>query len=265
MRQIEPLPRPLVGVAASVRQFRNAPFHAVHEKYLTAVVDGAGAQPVMIPALADASDVAALIAHLDGIVLTGCPSNVEPHHYGGPPSRPDVPHDAKRDRTTLPLIVAAVEHGVPLFCICRGIQELNVAFGGTLHQHLHEVPGHHDHRRDREAPVEQQFGPRHDIAITPGGLLADLAGGHRTTVNSLHGQGIDTVAPRLAVEAVADDGTVEAVSVIDAPGFAIGVQWHPEWNVTDNRLHGALFRAFGDACRQQAIRRAEGARAVVLA
>ncbi len=265
MRQIEPLPRPLVGVAASVRQIRDRPFHAVHEKYLTAVVDGAGAQPVVIPALADASDVGALIAHLDGIVLTGCPSNVEPHHYGGPPSRPDVLHDAKRDRTTLPLILAAVEHGVPLFCICRGIQELNVAFGGTLHPHLHEVPGRADHRRDRDAPLEQQIGPRHDIAITPGGLLAGLAGGHRTVVNSLHGQAIDAVAPGLAVEAVAEDGTIEAVSVIDSPGFALGVQWHPEWHVTDNRLHGALFRTFGDACRQRTMQRAESDRAGVVA
>lgn len=262
MRQIEPLLRPLVGVAASIREIRDRPFHAVHEKYLTALVDGAGAQPVIIPALAEASDVASLIAHLDGILLTGCPSNVEPHHYGGPPSRRGVLHDAKRDRTILPLIVAAVERGLPLFCICRGIQELNVAFGGTLHPHLHEVPGRDDHRRDREAPLDQQVRPRHDISITPDGLLAGLAGGHRTAVNSLHGQAIDAVAPRLAVEAVADDGTIEAVSVIDAPGFALGVQWHPEWHVTENRLHGALFRAFGDACRQSAMHRADRAGAV---
>ena len=253
MRQIDP--PPLVGVSASVKQIRESPFHAVHEKYLTALVDGAGAQPVVIPALADAGDVEPLLARLDGVLLTGCPSNVEPHHYGGPPSRPDVLHDAQRDGTVLPLIRAAVARAVPLFCICRGIQELNVALGGSLHQHLHEVPGRDDHRRDREAPVAEQLAPRQAIAITPGGLLARLAGGTQAMVNSLHGQGIDRLAAGLAVEAVAGDGTIEAVRVADAPAFALGVQWHPEWDVRDTALYAALFRAFGDACRRRAASR----------
>ncbi len=255
MRQVD-LP-PLVGVSASVKQIRESPYHAVREKYLTALVDGAGAQPVVIPALADASNAEALLARLDGVLLTGCASNVEPHHYGGPPSRPDVPHDRQRDGTVLPLIRAAIERAVPLFCVCRGIQELNVALGGSLHQHLHEVPGRDDHRRDREAPMAVQLAPRQAITITPGGMLARLAGRTEAMVNSLHGQGIDRLAPGLAVEAVARDGTIEAVRVADAPAFALGVQWHPEWDVTETAFYAALFRSFGDACRRRAASRTD--------
>lgn len=243
---------PLVGVSACIKPIGDSHAHAVQHKYLAAVVDGAAAQPLMIPALENAIDIDAVLAGVDGIMLTGSPSNVEPHHYDGPESRDDTEHDPARDATVLPLIDAALRQAVPLFCICRGIQELNVALGGSLHAHLQEAPGRADHRRNPAASRDDQYAPRHRLAITPGGLLAEITGRTEALVNSLHGQGIDRPAPRLAVEAVAPDGTVEAVSVTDARAFALGVQWHPEWKVRQDPFNLAIFRAFGDACRARA-------------
>ncbi len=257
--------RPAVGVSTCVKTIHDHAFHATAEKYLTAVLDGAGAQPLLIPALGDGTDPGELFEHLDGILLTGGPSNVAPHHYGGAPSRPETLLDPQRDATTLPLIRAAVERAVPLFAICRGFQELNVAFGGSLHQHLHEVPGRIDHRRDRAARFPEQYAPRHPVALTPGGELAGLLGAgllgagllgaHEIEVNSLHAQGIDRIGEGLAVEAVAPDGTIEAARVEGAAAFAIGVQWHPEWRVLEKADYAALFAAFGEATRARAARR----------
>ena len=253
MSQSERLP--IVGVSACFKWVDNVWYHAVQEKYVTSVMVGAKAQPVIIPALGAATDIDRLLSTLDGVVFTGSPSNVEPHHYAGPDSRDGTLHDAERDATTLPLIRAALDRGVPLFCICRGIQELNVALGGTLHQHLEEVPGRADHRNNPDAPMDDQYAPRHRLAITAGGVLAGITGVTEATINSLHGQGIDRVAPGLTVEGVAPDGTIEAVSVTDASGFAVGVQWHPEWKVIDNHFNLSLFQAFGDACRNYARKR----------
>lgn len=246
---------PLVGVSACIKQTDDSRAHAVQHKYLAAVVDGAGAQPLVIPALEQATDIDAILGALDGVLLTGSPSNVEPHRYGGPQSRPETAHDPARDATVLPLIEAALEQAVPLLCICLGIQELNVALGGSLHAHLQEVPGRADHRRNPDASRDDQYAPRHRLAITPGGLLAKITGRTEALVNSLHGQGIDRPAPRLNVEAVAPDGTIEAVSVADAHAFALGVQWHPEWKVRENPFNLAIFEAFGEACRARARRR----------
>jgi putative glutamine amidotransferase len=161
-----------------------------------------------------------------------------------------------RDATTLPLIRRAVEIGVPLFAICRGIQELNVALGGSLHQHVHELPGRRDHRSDKTRPWYERYGPAHTIRLVPGGRLQAILGGAATLeVNSLHGQGIDRPAERLVVEAWAEDGTIEAVTVRDAPGFVIGVQWHPEWRVAENPWSLRLFAAFADAARTRAAAR----------
>ncbi|MBF0394998.1 MAG: gamma-glutamyl-gamma-aminobutyrate hydrolase family protein, partial [Alphaproteobacteria bacterium] len=157
--------------------------------------------------------------------------------------------------TTLPLARAALAAGVPLLAICRGIQELNVALGGSLHARVHAVPGFDDHRSDPSRDLDSQFGPAHRVFLTPGGLLAKLAEATSAEVNSLHGQGIDRLAPGLIVEARAPDGLVEAVRVEDASAFALAVQWHPEWNFRSNPLSAAIFRAFGAAASARAMRR----------
>ena len=247
-------PLPLVGVSACVKLVDGSPFHAVQQKYLDAVVAGARAQPVIVPAL-EGTDLDALVAGLDGIMLTGSPSNVEPSRYGGPTARPGVPLDLQRDALTLPLIRRAIDAGLPLLAICRGFEELNVAYGGTLHQHLEELPGRMDHRADRKLPRDQQYEPRHPVSLAAGGLLAHLAGIGQVVVNSLHGQGINGLGPGLTVEATAPDGTIEAVRVKDARNCALGVQWHCEWKVKDVPLSAAIFTAFGDAVRSRAARR----------
>ncbi len=248
-------PKPLVGISCNFRIEDNHRSHTGNDKYVTAAIEGAGAVPVLLPAWGDKVVPEALLAHLDGIVLTGGASNVEPHHYDGAPFREDTLRDPCRDGLTLTLIRAAIDRGTPVFGICRGIQEINVALGGSLHPYLQEVPGREDHRRAREKPIEEQMAPRHTLALTPGGLLARIAGAEQAGVNSLHGQGIDRLAERLQVEAVAEDGTIEAVSVVDAVGFALGVQWHAEWRLDLFPLHQALFEAFGEAARAYAAER----------
>jgi len=251
--------RPVVGVSACNRTVNEFPFHAVNDKYVTAVRTAAGCAPIIVPPMGE-DDVGTLIERLDGILLTGSPSNVEPRHYGGHPSREGTLHDPGRDATTLPLIRAAVAAGVPVFAICRGHQELNVALGGTLHQLVHEVPGRMDHRRG-ERRREEAYAPRHALALAPGGYFARLLGTERIVVNSLHAQGIDRVAPGLTVEATAEDGTIEAVRVEGAKRFAVGVQWHAEWRPLENPVSAALFKAFGEACRERLAERAHPVRA----
>ena len=244
--------RPLIGIPADRRLVGAHPFHMVGEKYARAVLDAAGAAPLLIPALADELRFEELLERLDGLLFTGSPSNVEPHRYEGPPSAPGTLHDPARDATTLPLIRKAVAAGVPVFGICRGFQEMNVAFGGTLHQKLHEVPGHLDHRDDGTQPLEVQYGPAHDVTLEPGGMLRAFAPGDRIPVNSLHSQGIDRLGPELEVEARAPDGVIEAFRVRNAQRFALAVQWHPEWKVMGNPFSRALFAAFGEASRERA-------------
>ena len=242
---------PLIGVPACfVHREGAGGFHQVGDKYVDSVVDGAGGLPLIVPALGPRLDPDAVLDGLDGLLVTGSPSNVEPHHYGGPAPRPDSPCDPARDATTLPLIRRALDLAVPLFAICRGIQELNVALGGTLHQNVHELPDRADHRSDKTVPIQERYGPAHAVQLVPGGMVRRLLDGAATiTVNSLHAQAIDRLADGLAVEAIAPDGTIEAVRVIDAPAFALAVQWHPEWRVLDNPQSRRLFAAFGAACR----------------
>ena len=224
----------------------------VGEKYIDAVAAGAGAIPVLVPALGPELDLSSLLSACDGLLLTGSASNVEPHHYGGPASLPGTLHDPNRDATTLPLIPRAVAAGLPVLAICRGFQEMNVAYGGTLHQRLHEVPGHLDHRDDETLPLEAQYGPAHEVLLEPGGMLRKIAGSERLQVNSLHWQGVRELGEDLRVEARAPDGVIEAFRVADSPGFALGLQWHPEWQFEKNPFSRALFAAFGEASRQRA-------------
>ena len=243
--------RPVIGISADRRMIGHHPFHQAGEKYLTAVTEAAGGIPVMLPALGDGIDAAQILERLDGIVLPGSASNVEPHRYAGSPSVPGTLHDPDRDATTLTLIPQAIEMGVPLLGICRGFQEMNVAFGGTLLQRVHEVPGHMDHRDDESAALEIQYGPAHEVRLEPGGLFSKLAGADEIRVNSLHWQGIERLGKDLVVEARAPDGLIEGFQVRNSR-FAVAVQWHPEWQAMSNPFSRALFAAFGDASRERA-------------
>jgi putative glutamine amidotransferase len=233
------------------------PFHIAGEKYIDAVRDGVEALALLLPVLEPPYDPEEVLALADGLLLTGSPSNVAPHRYGGPPPRQGVLLDERRDLSTLELITRAIDRGVPLLCLCRGFQELNVALGGTLHQHVNEVPGKRDHRADPAAPLDVQYGPAHTVSLVPGGLLARITGFAAIEVNSLHAQGIDRLADRLVPEAIAPDGLIEAVRVKDAKTFALGLQWHPEWKMRESPVSLAIFRAFGEAVRARKASRTE--------
>jgi putative glutamine amidotransferase len=243
---------PLIAIPADRRLYGKHYFHMVGEKYIEAVARGANAVPVMVPALGTEMDLPALIEACDGLLLTGSASNVEPRHYGGPAAKPGTLHDTERDATTLPLIPRAVAAGLPVLAICRGFQEMNVAFGGTLNPRLHEVPGNLDHRDDESQPLDVQYAPAHEVLLEPGGQLQKIAGRSRIKVNSLHSQGVDRLAKDLAIEARAPDGVIEAFRVADSPAFALALQWHPEWQFERDPFSSALFAAFGEATRQRA-------------
>jgi putative glutamine amidotransferase len=238
---------PVVGLISDRRVFDGMPVHQVNDEYIAAVRDCAGALPLVIPSSDAPVPTAEVLAAVDGLLFTGAPSNVAPSHYGAG-ARAGTELDEMRDGTALPLLRAAIAAGKPVLAICRGFQELNVALGGTLHQHVHEIAGRLDHREPQAvATRDAEYAPAHAIAITPGGLLARLSGLSEAMVNSLHHQGIDRLAGSLQVEAVAPDGQIEAVSMPQARGFLLGVQWHPEWACTQNPLSRAIFRGFGKA------------------
>ena len=219
--------------------------HQANDEYIIAIRDGTRALPLLIPSTDAPLEAAAVLARVDGLLFTGSPSNVAPSHYGAT-ARPGTALDEARDATTLPLFAAAIAADKPLLAICRGFQELNVALGGTLHQHVHEIAGRLDHREPRDVPLDVEYAHAHAIAITEGGVLSRLSGLSEAKVNSLHHQGIDRLAPGLSVEAVAPDGQIEAVSL---PGgaFVLGVQWHPEWAFARDPLSSAIFAGFGAA------------------
>jgi len=244
--------RPIIGVPACRRILDPHPFHIVGEKYLQAVIDGADALPLVIPVMAEHLDIEEILSQVDGVLLTGSPSNIEPHHYAGEPSDEGTLHDPHRDAATLPLTKRALQAGIPLFAICRGFQEVTVALGGTLHQKVHEVPGYHMHKENPDDPLDVQYAPSHEVNLVDGGTLHELAGTESVMVNSLHSQGIAKLPDGVTVEAIADDGLIEGFSVDGVPGFAVAVQWHPEWQVTQNEFSMAMFQAFGSACREYA-------------
>lgn len=238
---------PVVGIPCDFRALGAHAFHMVGEKYITAVREGAKALPLLVPVLDPALGTDEILASVDGLLLTGSPSNVAPTRYGGEPPRTGVVQDERRDETSLALLRAAVARAIPALCICRGFQELNVAFGGTLHQHIHEAEGRSDHREDKTAGLDVQYGPAHEVVVSEGGLLAQIVEPRKFMVNSLHSQGIERLAPVLHADATAPDGTVEALSMPGASGFLLGVQWHPEWRWSENAVSRAIFAAFGKA------------------
>ncbi len=234
----------VVGIPACATVVNEREVHTTPARYAAAVIGGAGALPIMIPPVGEAQ--LAVLDLIDGLLVPGSPSNVHPSQYGVSESETPDSHDPERDATTLPLIRAAIARGLPVLAICRGIQELNVALGGTLIQRVHELPGRADHRGG-PGTLAQKYGPKHMITAT--GTLARIVGATEFVVNSLHGQAIDRPAPGLVVEAYAPDGTIEAVSMPGAPGFVLGLQWHPEWRFAEQPASVAIFHAFGEACR----------------
>ena len=250
--------KPIIGVPCDRKIVDPHPFHMVGEKYITAVTDAAGALPLLVPVLACRYDVDEVLDEVDGILLTGSPSDIEPHHYTDEQGHEDATRDPHRDELNLPLASAAIERGIPLFAICRGFQELNVSLGGTLHQRLSLVEGMLAHKENPLDPLDVQYGPSHTVTLEAGGLLSEMTGKSELTVNSLHGQGIRELAPGLVVEARAGDGLIEAYRVEAAKNFALAVQWHPEWQVADNPDSTAMFEAFGEACRELRERKTKG-------
>ncbi len=239
---------PIVLVAADVREADGYRWHAVAEQYLRALHEGAEVVPLILPAL-ERIDIASLLDRVDGVLFPGSRSNVHPALYGVTESEIARPFDTARDAVSLPLISAAVAREIPFLAVCRGMQELNVARGGTLIPEVHALPGRDDHRAPESDEQAARFAIRQEVTVQPGGALAEILGAGALKVNSLHRQAIDRLGSGLAVEAVAPDGTIEAVSVRGARAFALGVQWHPEYWVTTDAPSRALFRAFGDAVR----------------
>jgi putative glutamine amidotransferase len=241
--------KPVVLVPACNRMLGAHPFHVAGKKY----VDGvrlAGCIPIVVPS-AQLDDIDALLDLADGVLLTGSPSNVHPSHFGEGVFDTALPLDPERDVATLPLIARVLARGAPLFAICRGFQEVNVALGGSLHQAVQNVPGMQDHRDDGNALLAVQYGPAHEVFVEPGGVLAGAGLPARFMVNSLHGQGVNRLAAGLRVEARAADGLIEAFSLPaspTSPGFNLGVQWHPEWLAASNPVSTVLFKTFGVAC-----------------
>ena len=243
--------KPLIGISCCSKAFGtyNTPNHAASDTYVRAVDQVMDGVPVLIPANGNDADVDTLVARLDGIILTGSRSNVQPCLYEGPPHPEGTPEDTARDATTMRLIRAAIAAAIPVFAICRGLQELNVALGGSLHQRLQDMPGRMDHSTPLHPNARIRIGKAHGIRITPGGWLHRIAGAPVIPVNSLHNQGIDRLAPGLVIEGTAPDGTIEAVRLPTAPALTIGVQWHPEYDFATDSVSRNLFAAFGAAVR----------------
>ena len=245
----------VVGIPACSKFINDEPQHATPTRYGKALMGAAGALPVLLPPVGEA--MLGVLDRLDGLLLSGSPSNVDPSLYGTDPSLTPGKHDPFRDGTTLPLAREAMRRGMPLLAICRGIQELNVAMGGTLHQQVHLIGGRADHRAD-EGELDYAFRLKHTVRLS--GQLALLVGTEQVMVNSLHEQALDRIADGLEIEAVAEDGTVEAVRVRDAKAFAFGVQFHPEWHWATDPSSRAIFEAFGTACRRYQADRSRSAR-----
>ena len=243
--------KPLIGISCCTKQFGafGMPNHAASDTYVRATDQVVHGVPVLIPASGSAACADTLLDRLDGFILTGSRSNVQPSLYGGPPHPEGVPEDPARDAATLPLIRAAVRRGVPVLAICRGFQEFNVAFGGSLHQRLQDLPDRFDHSTPMQPNPKVRQGKAHAVRVVPGSWLHRLAGKTEIAVNSLHNQGIDRLAPGLVAEGFAPDGTIEAVRMLNAPGFAIGIQWHPEYDFETDALSRRIFEAFGEAVR----------------
>ncbi len=247
--------KPLILVTADIKMLDGYRWHSVNEFYLKAVASVADAVPVILPALGADIDLDSALDQADGVLATGSKSNVNPELYGREATEANGPYDPDRDSTSLPLLKKAVERGIPMFAICRGMQELNVAYGGTLQTEIQELDGRFDHRAPVSEIQAERFRLAHQIEITTGGVLASLVGDAPIQVNSLHRQAVGALGNGLVVEARADDGTIEAMSIERSPAYTVATQWHPEYWASDDAPSRKLFEAFGDAARKYRERR----------
>ncbi len=247
--------QPWIGIPADSKEVGIHPSQVVGDEYVKAIIEGVEGLPLILPSLDPRLDLTAVLSMLDGLFLTGAQSNVEPKRYSRESSYAGNLHDPARDENTLKLIPLALEMGVPVLAVCRGMQEVNVALGGTLHQKVHEVDGFHDHREADAAPLDIRYSPAHPVRLNPTGLLWPIAGSDEVQVNSLHGQGVRELAPGLKVEARANDGLVEGFSVERDDRFLLAVQWHPQWRPKQNHFYLGIFQVFAAACRERAAAR----------
>lgn len=252
-------PKPIVGIPSNQIDVtgQGQHSHVINVRYAESLAAHSGVMPVVLPAMTAPQPMDELLANLDGILLTGGRANVEPHHFDGDPFPDDEPIDPERDAMVLPMIRACVDRGIPIFGTCRGIQEINVALGGSLHYRVHELPGKNDHRmrRDENGNGIGVYDMRHPVTLTASGMFHDWVGETELMVNSLHAQSVDRLADGLVVEAVSDDGVIEGLVLEGAKSLVVGVQWHAEFDPPSHKLSHAIYEAFGDAAREHAERR----------
>ena len=247
--------KPVVLMSMGAQERKGHAYQVMTHKYIIPLVELSGCVPLLAPSCCGADDIEQYLSMVDGVYLTGAGSNIDPALYGQENLTPTKGQDQDRDLFDIPLIRAALARGLPLFAICRGMQEINVALGGSIHQKAYEVPGISDHREDPSTSVAEQYADRHSVRALPGSWFAELMGHAEFPVNSLHGQAVDRLGAGIEALAHADDGLIEAIHVPDAAQFTLAVQWHPEWQAAENPHSVKIFQAFGDACREQAARR----------
>lgn len=250
-----PRRKPVVLMSMGAQERGGQPYQVMTVKYMRPLVEHAHCLPVLAPTCFGADDIEHYLSLADGLYLSGASTNVDPVHYGQDNQTPDKPQDKDRDFFDLPLITAAMEKGLPLLNICRGMQEWNIALGGDLHQKVYALPGMNDHREKPDATLEEEYGPSHSVRLVPGTWYAQLMQADEIPVNSLHGQGLNRLGKGLEALAHAEDGLVEAIHLPTYPTFNIGVQWHPEWQTAQNPHSVRLFEAFGQACQEYAAKR----------
>ena len=250
-----PKRKPVVLMTSGAKIYGGVEYQQLGKKYIDPVVRFAGCIPLVYPTAYGVDDVEQYLSMVDGIFVSGASSNIDPLLYGQYLETPELPQDRDRDDVDVEIIRAAVKMGLPILGVCRGFQEMNVAFGGDLHQVLHETEGFMDHREPKgpngeELDLDTQYGPNHMVKLVSGSWFEELMGKDEFMVSSLHGQGINELAPELVALAHAPDGLIEAVSFKDSPQFTLGVQWHPEYKTWQNPLAIKIFAAFGAACQE---------------
>jgi len=242
--------RPVIGIIGNKSILGDQyPVHAVGTMCSTAVAQVSGCMPLLVPSDPSLVSVAELMDCCDGFLLTGGRPNVHPEEYGEEETAAHGAFDRARDGLALELTRACVAAGQPVFGICRGFQEVNVAMGGTLYPEIRDLPGRMNHRMPPEGTMEEKFELRHDVTFTKGGVFHHVMGSDVVRTNTLHGQGIKQAGPRIVVDGYAEDGTPEAIYVEGAAGFTLAVQWHPEYEAANDPVSRPLFEAFGDAAR----------------
>ncbi|PRC91746.1 gamma-glutamyl-gamma-aminobutyrate hydrolase family protein [Solimicrobium silvestre] len=243
--------KPVVLMSMGAQERKGHDYQVMTVKYIKPLAEHAGCVPLLAPTCCGSEDIEQYLSMVDGVYLTGAGSNIDPALYGQENLTPDKQQDPNRDNFDIPLIHAALKMGLPIFAICRGMQELNVALGGDLHQKLYAEPNMLDHREDGDESVDEQYADAHQVRLVSNSWLSKLLEAEEIPVNSLHGQSIKTLGAGVQVLAHAEDGAIEAIHLPEVEQFTLGVQWHPEWKAAQNPNSIKIFAAFGDACRLQ--------------